>query len=61
MADAPQTPHSQTDVAASDIVSSGGFGSLTPDSVAYGLKVGDRWGAYWLHPDGMMRLYAPDL
>jgi hypothetical protein len=26
MADAPQTPHPQIDVAASDIVSSGGFG-----------------------------------
>jgi hypothetical protein len=28
-------------------------------SVAHGLKVGDRWGAYWLHADGMMRLYPP--
>ena len=35
--------------------------SFAPEgSVAHGLKVGDRWGAYWLHADGMMRLYPPN-
>ena len=33
MADAPQTLHPQTDVAASDIVSSGGFGGLNPEAI----------------------------
>jgi hypothetical protein len=32
---------------------------LGADGVAAGLSVGDRWGAYWLHADGMMRLYPP--
>lgn len=34
--------------------------ALTPDSIAHNLKPGDRWGAYWLHDDGQMRLYAPE-
>lgn len=23
------------------------------------MKTGERWGAYWKHPDGWMRLYPP--
>ncbi len=33
------------------------FGGMAHD--AGSLKAGERWGAYWKHADGWMRLYPP--